>query len=134
MRLFYMNVNLRGECEHGYIPSLPQSFPVGAILPLYLKPGQQKPALPARWDYCDGSDLNHCPDFSGLFLRGANSQFAPGTKGGSETAPIPQFGNNNRTPDGNGWSVDGGHFRSNDSNVVLTVPPFVSILFIMRYQ
>jgi hypothetical protein len=115
-------------------PVSPNSFPVGTILALYLKPGQPKPVLPAGWDYCDGSDLNHCPDFSGLFLRAANSQFAPGTKGGSESAPLPQFGSNNRVGDGNGWSLSDDHYLSTETHNIPTVPPFVSILFIMRYQ
>jgi hypothetical protein len=108
----------------------PNQLPIGTILPLYKLPTGP---LPAGWGKCDGSDPN-CPNLSGQFLCGSSAGQAIQSKGGSATATVPHFGSNNNTPDGNGWSLDGSHYRSNDVLTVPTVPPFTAVLYIMRYQ
>jgi hypothetical protein len=103
------------------------ALPVGTILPWYQKNGNP----PAGWVKCDGSDTAHCPNLAGIFLRGS-SPADVGSTGGSATAPVGQHGSNNRHPDGNGWSLDGSHYLSNDNVTVNTIPPFTSVLYILK--
>lgn len=105
-------------------------LPIGTVLPLYKIPTGP---LPHGWGKCDGTDPN-CPNLSGQFLCGSSAAQPIATKGGSATATVPQHGSNNRTPDGNGWSLDGSHYHSNDVVQINTVPPFTAVLYIMRYQ
>jgi hypothetical protein len=103
------------------------ALPVGTILPWYQKNGNP----PAGWIKCDGSDTAHCPNLAGMFLRGS-SPADVGSTGGSATALVGQHGSNNRRADGNGWSIDGNHYFSNDSVTVNTIPPFTSVLYILK--
>lgn len=102
-------------------------LPVGTVIPWLVK--NQEP--PKGWAKCDGSDTGHCPDLRGMFLRGSASADVSAT-GGSDSADVPQHGSNNRRPDGNGWSIDGGHFLSNDRVTISTVPHYTSVLYIIK--
>jgi hypothetical protein len=104
-------------------------LPIGTILPWFVK--NQSP--PKGWAKCDGSDPTNCPNLTNLFLRGSSPDNV-GAQGGSQTSPpIPQAGSNNRTGDGNGWSIDGNHYRSNDQiTITLPLPPYVAVLYIKK--
>jgi hypothetical protein len=102
-------------------------LPIGTLLPWYNK----TEAVPHGWTKCDGSDTGHCPNLAGMFLRGS-AQAQIGSTGGSESAEVGQHGSNNRRPDGNGWSIAGNHYFSNDRVMVTTVPPYTSILYILK--
>jgi hypothetical protein len=103
-------------------------LPIGTIIPWYVK--NQQP--PKGWAKCDGSDTVHCPNLAGMFLRGSAPSDVS-TTGGSASASVPQHGSNNRHPDGNGFSLDGGHFLSNDNVTISTVPPYTSVLYIEKF-
>jgi hypothetical protein len=103
------------------------ALPIGTILPWFQKNGNP----PAGWVKCDGSDTAHCPNLEGVFLRGSKATDV-GSTGGNAKAEVGQHGSNNRRPDGNGWSIDGGHFLSNDRVFVDTIPPYNSVLYIMK--
>jgi hypothetical protein len=103
------------------------ALPIGTILPWYQRNGTP----PAGWVKCDGSDTAHCPNLAGMFLRGS-SPADVGSTGGSPRAEVGQHGSNNRHGDGNGWSMDGGHYVSNDHVFVDTIPPFTSVLYILK--
>jgi hypothetical protein len=102
-------------------------LPIGTLLPWYNK----SDAVPRGWTKCDGSDTAHCPNLSGMFLRGSVQPQVTST-GGSESAVVGEHGSNNRRPDGNGWSIDGGHYLSNDRITVQTIPPYTSVLYILK--
>jgi hypothetical protein len=101
-------------------------LPIGSVIPWY-----SNAAPPAGWVKCDGSDPAHCPDLTNTFLLGTHSGDI-GRTGGSTTTDVPWLGSNNRHGDGNGWSVDGGHFVSNDSRTISIMPPFRTVVFIMK--
>ena len=103
------------------------ALPIGTILPWYQKNG----TAPAGWVKCDGSDTAHCPNLAGLFLRGS-SPADVGSTGGNSTASVGQHGSNNRRGDGNGWGLDGNHYLSNDNVTVNIIPPYTSVLYIMK--
>lgn len=103
------------------------ALPIGTILPWY----QKNSTPPAGWAKCDGSDTAHCPNLAGIFLRGSAPSDV-GLTGGSARAAVAQHGSNNRHGDGNGWSIDGGHYVSNDQVYVDTVPPYTSVLYIIK--
>ena len=103
------------------------ALPIGTVVPLVKK----NATVPRGWTKCDGSDTANCPNLAGVFLRGSAAADV-GSPGGSATASVGQHGSNSRRPDGNGWSIDGGHFMSNDTVTVNTVPPYVSVLYIMK--
>jgi hypothetical protein len=103
------------------------ALPIGTILPWYQKNGNP----PAGWVKCDGTDTAHCPNLAGQFLRGS----APadvGSTGGSATTPVPQHGSNNSHGDGNGWNKGGTNWLSNDDIRVPIIPPFTSVLYIIK--
>lgn len=102
-------------------------LPVGTILPWF----NRTTAVPRGWTKCDGSDTGHCPDLTGMFLRGSG-QAQVGSTGGSATADVGQHGSNNSYGDGNGWSKDGAHYWSKDHVTVSTIPPFTSVLYILK--
>ena len=108
-------------------PATQATIPVGVVLP-WLSKSPPPPGLVL----CDGSDAR-CPNLTGRFLRGG-ALADVGNTGGSEnsTRHIPQHGSNNRTPDGNGWSLDGSHYRSNDDVTIDVEPAFMSVRFIMK--
>jgi hypothetical protein len=85
---------------------------------------------PSGWVKCDGSD-SRGPNLSGDFLRAGESAQL-GAQGGAETETIPQFGSNNHRPDGNGWSLEGSHYVSTDNLSISTLPPFISVVYIMK--
>ena len=85
---------------------------------------------PKGWVKCDGTD-GRAPNLTGRFLR-AGSSGQVGATAGAESANVPQFGSNNRRGDGNGWSIDGNHFLSTDAPTINTVPPFTSVVYIMK--
>ena len=103
------------------------ALPIGSIVPWFVANGNPPPG----WTKCDGSDTAHCPNLNGMFLRGTVPA-SVGATGGSATSPEHQFGSNNRHPDGNGWSMDGAHFWSNDNPHVDIIPPYVAVLYIMK--
>lgn len=103
------------------------ALPIGAIVPWDPQGG----TLPAGWVKCDGSDTAHCPNLTGLFLRGA-SVTALKSPDGQDSYPVAQHGSDHRRPDGNGWSIDGSHFLSNDQVTVKTIPRYVPVLYIMK--
>jgi hypothetical protein len=103
------------------------ALPIGTIVPWFQKNGNP----PAGWVKCDGSDTAHCPNLAGVFLRGSAPSDV-GSTGGSSSSSVGQHGSNNRRGDGNGWSIDGGHFMSNDNVTVNIIPPYASVLYIMK--
>jgi hypothetical protein len=103
------------------------ALPIGTVLPWLKNVG----TVPRGWTSCDGSDTAHCPNLAGVFLRGS-APAGVGSPGGSATASVGQHGSNSNRPDGNGWSMDGKHYLSNDTVTVNTVPPYVSVLYIMK--
>jgi len=102
-------------------------LPIGTIVPWLVK--NQDP--PKGWAKCDGSDTGNCPDLRGMFLRGSASSDVSAT-GGNDSADIPQHGSNNRRGDGNGFSIDGNHYLSNDRVTISTVPHYTSVLYIIK--
>ncbi len=102
-------------------------LPLGSIIPWYSNAG----APPSGWVKCDGSDPAHCPNLNTKFLMGTTTG-SVGATGGNASVPAPQFGSNNRTPNGNGWSVDGNHYSSTDPLTITTIPPYVAVLYIMK--
>lgn len=103
------------------------ALPLGTILPWFQRNGNP----PAGWVKCDGSDTAHCPNLANLFMRGSGPPDV-GTVGGADSAIVGQHGSNNRRGDGNGWSINGDHYLSNDTVTVNTVPRYVSVLYIMK--
>lgn len=102
------------------------ALPIGSIIPWYSNANP-----PAGWTKCDGSDTAHCPDFNGRFLMGTHSGGA-GSTGGSPTTTEQWMGSNNRTPDGNGFTMGGPHFVSNDRPQLLIIPPYTGVVYIMK--
>jgi hypothetical protein len=103
------------------------ALPVGTIVPWFEKVG----AIPEGWAKCDGSNTGKCPNLTGLFLRGSSQADVLST-GGYPTSVVGQHGSDNRYADGNGWSIDGGHYLSKNTVSVDIIPPYVSVLYIKK--
>ncbi len=115
-------------------------FPTGVILPWYSKSGE----IPIGWAICDGS--NGTPDMRGRFMKGAASFADVGQSGGSDSHSHTITGRTGNADPGDGWNFDDAnrdrtphvsgmghsHAISGQTDARPSLPPFVTMLFIMK--
>ena len=127
--------------------TITKDLPIGTILAWHVKEG----VVPDGWMVCDGS--NGTPDLRNRFLLGTANLADVGNTGGNKSFTIPErsvkaYANgwdsiltehpNGGPEEGQDWRSRRWHRLLSDVTVpsveIPTVPPFASILFIMKVE